>query len=63
MNRKEREELARSIINLFEDLLEEHGIIVPDADRTGAEGEAPIYGMTYWDLVDGVCGILKNGGC
>lgn len=63
MNRKEREDLARSIINRFEDLLEEHGIVIPDSDRTGAEGEAPIYGMTYWDLVDDVCGILKNGGC
>ncbi|MBR3972974.1 MAG: hypothetical protein IKJ99_03340 [Oscillospiraceae bacterium] len=53
-------DVARKIVELFEDLLEEHGMMIPDADRTGAEGEAPIYGCTYGDLVDDVTDILRK---
>ena len=49
---------AMRIVELFEDLLEEHGMIIPDDDRTGAEGEAPIYGVTYGNLVDDVQRLL-----
>ena len=46
--------LANQIVNQFEDLLEQHSIVIPDDDRTGAEGEAPIYGVAYGSLVDNV---------
>ena len=35
---------AVEILGLFEDLLEEHNILIPDECRTGAEEEAAIYG-------------------
>lgn len=53
------EHLAHQLVHDFEDLLEKHGIVIPDDDRTGAEGEAPIYGVTYGNLVDGVLGVLQ----
>ena len=46
--------LARSIAELFDDLLDDHGIRVPDPDRTGDETEAAIYGCTYGKLVDDI---------
>lgn len=52
--------LAHEIVELFEDLLDQHGIIVPDDDRTGAEGESPIYGVTYGNLVDDVSRCLSG---
>lgn len=41
---------AASICDLFEDLLDKHNITIPDDDRTGAEGEARLYGLTYFNL-------------
>lgn len=52
--------IARRIIDKFEDLLDEHGINIPDGDRTGSEGEAPIYGCTYADLIEEICEILYD---
>ena len=46
------------IVELFEELLEKHNITIPDEDRTGDEGEARLYGMTYSDLEDDVLGVL-----
>ena len=46
------------IVEVFEDILYEHGIIIPDDDRTGDEGEAPIYGCTYAEVEDSVTEIL-----
>lgn len=51
---------ATEIIEIFEDLLEKHGITIPDDGRTGAEGEAPIYGVTYGDLRDDIELILAD---
>lgn len=51
---------AMRIVELFEDLLEEHGMMIPDDDRTGAEGEAPIYGVTYGNLVDDVEALIRK---
>lgn len=39
-----------SIIDCFEDLLDENDITIPDDDRTGEETEARIFGTTYGDL-------------
>lgn len=52
-------ELAREIVELFEDLLEAHGIIIPDADRP-EDNDTPLYGCTYGDLVDKIEEVLRN---
>ena len=51
---------AMLIVELFEDLLDEHNIMIPDEARTGAEGEAPLYGTTYWNLVRDARSILAS---
>lgn len=53
-------EYATSIVELFEDLLEEHDITIPDEDRIGDKSEARLYGITYGDLVDSVKSILVD---
>lgn len=53
-------ETAVRIVELFEDLLEENGIMIPDDDRPGDEGEAPIYGCTWANLVDQVAEYLRE---
>lgn len=49
---------ANAIVELFEELLDEHNIMIPDDDREGNEGEAPIYGCTYFDLEDSIVNLL-----
>ena len=51
---------SKDICNLFETLLYNHGINIPDEDRTGDESEACIYGATYSELEDKVTEILAN---
>lgn len=51
---------AVDICSLFEELLEKHDITIPDDDRTGSEGEARLYGLTYFDLEQGVTDILSS---
>ena len=54
------EELATEILDMFENLLDEHGIVIPDEDRTGDEGEACLYGMTYCALQEGIANVLSK---
>ena len=49
---------ANKICDLFEDLLDEHGIDIPDDDREGYEEEAHLYGTTYYDLEDAISELL-----
>lgn len=51
---------STEIVELFEDLLEEHDITIPDEDRTGDESEARLYGCTYSDLEDEVKHVLSR---
>ena len=51
---------SKDICNLFETLLYNHGINIPDEDRTGDESEACIYGVTYSELENQVTEILAN---
>lgn len=51
---------AVEIVELFEDLLDEYGMMVPDDDRRGDEGEAPIYGCTWANLVDDIAYFLEQ---
>lgn len=50
---------AVEIVEFFEDLLDEYGMMVPDDDRRGDEGEAPIYGSTWANLVDEIAEYLE----
>lgn len=52
--------LAIMILDIFEDMLDEKGIMIPDEDRTGAEGEACIYGMTYGELEEEIAALLSK---
>ena len=31
---------------------DDKGVFIPDDDREGNDGESPLYGVTYYDLVD-----------
>ena len=53
-------EYSVEIVELFEELLEKHNITIPDADRTGDESEARLYGCTYYDLEEEVVSILNE---
>ena len=56
----QRRILAIRILELFEDVLEEKNITIPDEDRTGSDEEARLYGMTYANLEDAIVEVLKN---
>lgn len=51
---------AASICDLFEELLDKHDITIHDDDRTGSEGEARLYGLTYYDLEEKVTNELRS---
>ncbi len=53
-------EYSVEICELFEDLLEEHDISIPDEDREGEPDEARLYGTTYADLEYRVLDILNT---
>ena len=42
--------VAIRILDVFEEMLENKGILLPDEGRTGDVSEACLYGMTYADL-------------
>ena len=46
--------VAIRILDIFEEMLENKGISIPDEDRTGDESEACLYGMTYADLENAI---------
>ena len=52
-------EYAWSILDYFEDLLDEKGIDIPSDDRDGDEGEARLYGTEYCELEDKITSLLK----
>ena len=54
-------DLAFAIIEDFEELLAEHDIMIPSADREGREEEACIYGTEYYLLEDAITDILVKG--
>lgn len=53
-------EYSVDIVELFEDILDRYNIDIPDEDRTGDEGEARLYGMTYSNLEEDVVAILED---
>lgn len=52
--------LAIMILDIFEDMLDEKGIMIPDDDRTGDDGEACLYGCTYGDLEEEIVCLLDK---
>ena len=48
------------ICDIFEELLDKHGITIPDDDRTGADGEGRLYGLTYFNLEAEVTEALRT---
>ena len=52
--------IAIMILDIFEDMLEEKGIMIPDEDRKNEEGEACLYGSTYYGLEDEIAELLSN---
>lgn len=52
--------LAIRILDIFEEMLENKGISIPDEDRTGDESEACLYGMTYANLEDEIVTLLEQ---
>lgn len=45
---------AADIIELFENILDAHNIVIHDDEREGDESEGCLYGTTYSDLLDDV---------
>ena len=52
--------IASEILEEFERLLDEHDIYIPSDDRNGDEGEACLYGLPYWNLLDDVEDIVYS---
>ena len=53
-------EVAYEIINVFEKMLEENDITIPDIYREGNEGEARIFGDTFYNMEQEIEDILKK---
>lgn len=50
--------IAIMILDIFEGMLADKGIMIPDDDREGDEDEACLYGSTYYDLEDQITELL-----
>ena len=59
-NKVKVRQFAASICDLFENLLDEYDIDIPNDDREGDDGEAHIYGITYAELEDNVKEVLME---
>lgn len=52
--------MANIIIDIFEEMLEQKAIFIPDEYRTGDESEACLYGQTYFELLDQITNLLDD---
>ena len=52
--------IAIMILDIFEGMLNDKGIIIPDEDREGDEDEECLYGTTYYELEDEITELLCN---
>ena len=50
--------IAIMILDIFDGMLDEKGIMIPDEDREGDEDEACLYGSTYYELEDAITELL-----
>lgn len=51
--------VAIRILDVFEEMLERKGVMIPDEDRLGEKSEACIYGMAYADLAERIEKLLS----
>ena len=58
MDEEHARDIAIQILDEFEELLDEHHIMIPSADRTGRPEEACLYGEEYRQLEDAITDIL-----
>jgi len=54
------EEIAHTIIDEFEDLLDKKDITIPSEDRENNPDEARIFGKEYYDLEERIAKILEK---
>ena len=52
--------VAIAILDIFEDMLSEKDIMIPDEDREDNEDEGCLYGTTYYELEDQIVEILEK---
>lgn len=50
--------ISANIIELFEEILDQHNIRIPDVERAGDDSESCLYGDIYSNLLDDVENIL-----
>lgn len=53
-------QISANLASIYDDLLADNDIMVPDEDREGNEDEAPLYGGTYSEFEDGITEELAN---
>lgn len=51
-------ELVHKILDAVEHLLSDHGVMIPDPNRTGDPEEACLFGDAYYRLEDEIKGVL-----
>jgi hypothetical protein len=56
----EERKTAIEILDILENILAEHDIMIPDDAREGADEEACIYGETYYLLEDNIVDIVTE---
>ena len=63
MSNQNQREIINSIIEIFEDFLEERGITIPNEEKEEDPDASNIYGSDYGDLSDDIENLLINCGC
>ena len=58
MNANKARRIAIKVLDEFEEILGEKGILIPSDDREGREEEACLYGTEYYRLEDTIADIL-----
>ena len=53
-------QISAEVADIYDSLLADNDILVPDEDREGDEDEAPLYGETYSTFEDGITGELAK---
>ena len=60
MNEEQAGEVAHRILEDFEDLLTEKGIMIPSNDRTGDPDEAHLFGTEYSHLEEAIVAVILS---
>ena len=60
MKEERAREIAHRILEEFEDLLTEKGIVIPSDDRTGDPDEAHLFGTEYSRLEEAIVAVILS---